>query len=40
MADHEMLNLEEMGNLKDSMELLGGRTDEWSPDQPESVCRI
>jgi citrate synthase len=32
MADHEMLNLEEMGNLKDSMELLG--------DQPESVCRI
>ena len=23
MADHEMLNLEEMGNLKDSMELLG-----------------
>ena len=37
MADHEMLNLEEMGNLKDSMELLG---EEWSPDQPESVCRI
>ena len=23
MADHEMMNLEEMGNLKDSMELLG-----------------
>ena len=23
MADHEMLNLEEMGNLKDSMEFLG-----------------
>ena len=23
MADHEMLNLDEMGTLKDSMELLG-----------------
>ena len=23
MADHEMMNLEEMGSLRDSMELLG-----------------
>ena len=40
MADHEMMNLDEMGRLRDSMELLGEELMNWPSDQPESLCRI